>query len=193
MIVLRVLAFGLVVVAATLTPATGDARHGRALMDPDDDWGAFLRTEGAKALEWAAAYLDRVAELPVLPSASPGQIRAALPPAPPDEGESFDAILADLDVLLPGVTHWQHPRFFAYFATTASPPGIIAELIARPSTRWRSSGEPHPPPPSWNTWSWTGWPICWDFRRAGTGTSRTAHRTSTIAALAAARHATDAV
>lgn len=158
-------------------------------MDPDDDWGTFLRTEGAKALEWAAAYLDRVAELPVLPSASPGQIRAALPPAPPDEGESFDAILADLDVLLPGVTHWQHPRFFAYFATTASPPGIIAELIAATLNQvafiWRTS--PVATELEYLVVDWLadllGLPHGWH------GHIEDSASTSTIAALAAARQA----
>ena len=157
-------------------------------MGPDDDWGAFLRTEGAKALEWAAAYLDRVAELPVLPSASPGQIRAALPPAPPDEGESFDAILADLDVLLPGVTHWQHPRFFAYFATTASPPGILAELIAATLNQvafiWRTS--PAATELEYLAVDWLadllGLPQGWHGHIEDTAS------TSTIAALAAARH-----
>jgi aromatic-L-amino-acid decarboxylase len=159
-------------------------------MGPDDDWGAFLRTEGAKALEWAAGYLDRVGELPVLPSASPGQIRAALPPAPPDEGESFDAILADLDVLLPGVTHWQHPRFFAYFATTASPPGIIAELIAATLNQvafiWRTS--PAATELEYLVVDWLadllGLPQGWHGHIEDTAS------TSTLAALAAARHAT---
>ena len=159
-------------------------------MDPDDDWGTFLRTEGAKALEWAAGYLDRVGELPVLPSASPGQIRAALPSAPPVEAESFDAILADLDILLPGVTHWQHPRFFAYFATTASPPGIIAELIAATLNQvafiWRTS--PAATELEYLVVDWLadllGLPPEWHGHIEDTAS------TSTIAALAAARHAT---
>lgn len=159
-------------------------------MNPDDDWGTFLRTEGAKALEWAAGYLDRVGELPVLPSASPGQIRAALPSAPPDEAESFDAILADLDILLPGVTHWQHPRFFAYFATTASPPGIIAELIAATLNQvafiWRTS--PAATELEYLVVDWLadllGLPPEWHGHIEDTAS------TSTIAALAAARHAT---
>src|SRR6185437_15755212 len=76
-------------------------------------------------------YLERVAELPVLAQVAPGDVRARLPASPPEEPEPFEAVLRDLDeVLLPGVTHWQHPRFFAYFATTASEPGILAELLA---------------------------------------------------------------
>jgi aromatic-L-amino-acid decarboxylase len=89
-----------------------------------------LRRDGAAALEWVASYLERVGELPVLAQVEPGAIRAALPQAPPERAESFAAVLRDLDdVLLPGVTHWQSPRFFAYFATTGSEPGILAELL----------------------------------------------------------------
>ena len=69
-------------------------------------------------------------ELPVLAQVEPGDIRAALPASPPDEPEPFSAVLADLDsVLMPGLTHWQSPRFFAYFATTGSEPGVLAELL----------------------------------------------------------------
>ena len=78
-----------------------------------------LRTDGAAALEWAASYLERVGELPVLAQVKPGEIRARLPASAPDEPEPFSAILRDLDeVLMPGMTHWQHPRYFAYFATS---------------------------------------------------------------------------
>jgi len=89
-----------------------------------------FREDGALAVDWVASYLERVGELPVLSQVEPGQIRAALPESPPDEPEPFSAVLADLDsVLMPGLTHWQSPRFFAYFATTASEPGVLAELV----------------------------------------------------------------
>ncbi len=92
---------------------------------------ADLRTDGRAALEWAADYLDRVADLPVLAQVAPGDIRSRLPAQAPDQPEPFSAVLRDLDeILLPGVTHWQHPRFFAYFATSAAEPGILAELLA---------------------------------------------------------------
>jgi len=92
---------------------------------------AGFRDDGAAALEWAASYLERVGELPVLAQVEPGEIRKALPESPPEAGEPFSAVLRDLDeVLLPGITHWQHPGFFAYFATTGSEPGILAELLA---------------------------------------------------------------
>ena len=90
-----------------------------------------FREDGAEALEWAARYLERVGELPVRAQVRPGEIRARLPASPPETGEPFSAVLRDLeDVLLPGITHWQHPRFFSYFAVTASEPGILAELLA---------------------------------------------------------------
>ena len=89
-----------------------------------------FRDDGALALEWVSSYLERVGDLPVLSQVEPGAIRAALPQSPPDEPEPFSAVLEDLDrVLLPGLTHWQSPRFFAYFATTASEPGVLAELL----------------------------------------------------------------
>jgi aromatic-L-amino-acid/L-tryptophan decarboxylase len=67
----------------------------------------------------------------VLAQVAPGDIRARLPTSAPDEPEPFSAVLRDLDeVLLPGITHWQHPRYFAYFATSSSEPAILAELLA---------------------------------------------------------------
>ena len=103
-----------------------------------------FRTDGAAALEWAARYLEGVRELPVLARVAPGDVRASLPSSPPDEGEPFEAVLADLDrVLVPGTTHWNHPRFFAYFATTGRQPGILAELLTATlnvnAMLWRTS------------------------------------------------------
>jgi aromatic-L-amino-acid decarboxylase len=92
---------------------------------------ADLREDGRAALEWSASYLERVGDLPVLAQVAPGDVRAALPPSAPEDPEPFAAVLEDLDrILLPGVTHWQHPRFFAYFPTSASEPAILAELLA---------------------------------------------------------------
>ena len=89
-----------------------------------------FREDGAAALEWVASYLERVGELPVLAQVEPGEIRARLPASPPEQSEPFANVLRDLDdVLLPGLTHWQSPRFFAYFVSTASEPGILAELL----------------------------------------------------------------
>ena len=89
-----------------------------------------FRQDGELALDWVASYLDRVRELPVLAQVEPGEIRAALPPTPPEDPEPFSALLEDLDrVLLPGLTHSQSPRWFAYFSITGSEPGILAELL----------------------------------------------------------------
>jgi aromatic-L-amino-acid decarboxylase len=89
-----------------------------------------FREDGTLAVEWVASYLERVGELPVLSRVEPGAIRAALPVSPPERPEPFSALLDDLDrVLLPGLSHSQHPRWFAYFAITGSEPGILAELL----------------------------------------------------------------
>ena len=89
-----------------------------------------FRDDGAAALEWVAAYLDRLREFPVLAQVEPGEIRSRLPDQAPEAPEPFAAVLRDLDaVLMDGITHWQSPRYFAYFANTGSEPGILAELL----------------------------------------------------------------
>src|SRR6188472_199473 len=95
-----------------------------------EEHGKALARDGLATLEWIERYLERVRELPVLAQVEPGEIRASLPSLPPEHGEPFASVLRDLDdVLLPGVTHWQSPRFFAYFATCASEPAILAQLL----------------------------------------------------------------
>ncbi|HLM93066.1 MAG TPA: pyridoxal-dependent decarboxylase, partial [Gaiellaceae bacterium] len=96
------------------------------------------------ALDWIAAYLERLREFPVLARVEPGEIRSRLPAEPPDAPEPFQAILGDVDeVLMDGVTHWQSPRYFAYFASTASEAGILAEMLAASLNQvgilWRAS------------------------------------------------------
>jgi aromatic-L-amino-acid/L-tryptophan decarboxylase len=82
------------------------------------------------AADWADAYLRRVGELPVAADVAPGAIGARLPASAPEQGEPFAELLRDLDeVILPGISHWNHPRFFAWFANTGSEPGILAELL----------------------------------------------------------------
>ena len=103
-----------------------------------------FRDDGAAAVDWVASYLERVGELPVLAQVEPGELRAALPASPPEAAEPFAAVLRDVDeVLLPAATHWQSPRFFAYFANTGSEPGILAELLAAGLNQvgilWRTS------------------------------------------------------
>ena len=89
-----------------------------------------LAEDGRAALDWVVDYLDRVEEFPVLAQVEPGQIRDALPKSPPEDAEPFTNVLRDLDdVLMPGITHWQSPNYFAYFSITGSEPGILAELL----------------------------------------------------------------
>jgi aromatic-L-amino-acid decarboxylase len=150
-----------------------------------------FREDGAAALDWAARYLERVGELPVLAQVEPGDIRRQLPAAPPERGEPFADVLRDLDeVLLPGITHWQSPRFFAYFAVSAAEPGILAELLAATLNSvaflWRTS--PAATELEQVTLDWTakllGLPGGWHGHIEDTAS------TSTIAALAAAREVT---
>jgi len=103
-----------------------------------------FREDGAAALDWVARYLEHVSEHPVMARVEPGAIRAALPVSPPDEAEPFAAVLRDLDeILMPGITHWQSPRYFAYFPASAAEPGILAELLIaglnQVGVLWRAS------------------------------------------------------
>ena len=103
-----------------------------------------FREDGVAAVDWVASYLERLRDFPVLAQVEPGELRSRLPAAAPETGEPFAAILRDLDdVLLSAVTHWQSPRFFAYFVGTASEPGILAELLAAGLNQvgilWRTS------------------------------------------------------
>lgn len=92
---------------------------------------AEFREHGRAVIDWIADYYERIESFPVLSRAVPGQIRAGLPAAPPEKGEPFEAVLRDLDgVLLPGITHWQHPSFFAFFPANASGPAILGDLLA---------------------------------------------------------------
>ncbi len=140
------------------------------------------------AADWVDAYLARVAQLPVAADVAPGAIRALLPDAPPEHGEPFEALLRDLDeVILPGITHWNHPRFFAWFANTGSEPGIIAELLIAAlnvnAMTWLSS--PAATELEVTVMDWLaqllGLPRGWHGHIEDTAS------TSTIAALAAAR------
>ncbi len=90
-----------------------------------------FRRFGHQAVDWVADYLAEVGRYPVLARIEPGAIRSGLPAAPPRAPESMEAILADFrSTVLPGITHWNHPAFFAYFAITGSGPGILGELLA---------------------------------------------------------------
>jgi aromatic-L-amino-acid decarboxylase len=95
-------------------------------MTPDE-----FRRYGHAVVDWIADYQSRVESLPVLSQVKPGEIRAALPAEPPAQGEPFEALMKDVDrVILPGITHWQSPNFFAYFPCNASGPGILGDLLS---------------------------------------------------------------
>jgi aromatic-L-amino-acid decarboxylase len=90
-----------------------------------------FRRWGHALVDWISDYQERVESMPVLARTKPGDIRKLLPSAPPVEGESFESIVADLErVILPGITHWQSPNFFAYFPANNSGPSILGELMA---------------------------------------------------------------
>ena len=150
-----------------------------------------FREDGYAAVDWAARYLEGVGELPVLAQVEPGDIRAALPASPPERAEPFANVLRDLDeVLMPGITHWQSPRFFAYFATSGSEPAILAELLAATLNQvaflWRTS--PASTELELVTMDWLaqllGLPSGWHGHIEDTAS------TSTMAALIAAREST---
>jgi aromatic-L-amino-acid/L-tryptophan decarboxylase len=99
--------------------ATGD-------MDPDE-----FRRHAHAAVEWMADYLESVGELPVLTRVRPGEVAARLPASAPEGPEAMEEILRDFrETILPGVTHWNHPGFLAYFSITGSGPGILGEMLA---------------------------------------------------------------
>ena len=90
-----------------------------------------FRRHGHAVVEWIADYLATIDDYPVLSPVQPGDIREALPARAPEAGEPLDRILADFDQLIvPGITHWNHPSFFAYFAISGSVPGILGEMLA---------------------------------------------------------------
>jgi aromatic-L-amino-acid decarboxylase len=97
-------------------------------------WQKYIedfRRAGHETVDWIAQYLSTVGNSPVLAQVKPGQLFDSLPPSAPQQGESFDSILRDFDKLvMPAVTQWNHPRFFAYFACTGSTPAVLGEMLA---------------------------------------------------------------
>lgn len=148
-----------------------------------------FRENAAATSEWVARYLERVGDLPVRSGVGPGAVRSRLPASPPERAEPFAAVLRDLEeVILPGITHWNHPRFFAYFSITGSEPGILAELLTAAlnvnAMLWRTS------PAATELEE-----LALDWVRQLLGLPEGLHghiedsaSTSTLAALAAARH-----
>jgi aromatic-L-amino-acid/L-tryptophan decarboxylase len=94
------------------------------------NWDEFRR-EGHALVDWIADYYARVESLPVLAQVEPGDVRGQLPPHPPQRGESFAAMMEDVErIILPGITHWQSPNFFAFFPANTSGPSILGELLS---------------------------------------------------------------
>jgi len=105
-----------------------------------DEFGAW----GQRAADWAQEYHRTIGERPVRAQVQPGEVLKALPVAPPDFPEDMEDVFADFEsVIMPGMTHWQHPRFFAYFPTNATPASVLAEyMIANLSAQcmlWQTS------------------------------------------------------
>lgn len=103
-----------------------------------------FRRFGHEFVDWIADYFERVEDLPVLAAIEPGDLKAQLPDAPPKQGEPMDRILSDVDrLIVPALTHWSHPSFFAYFATSTSAPGIFGEMLTaafdNKAMLWRTS------------------------------------------------------
>jgi aromatic-L-amino-acid/L-tryptophan decarboxylase len=103
-----------------------------------------FRRIGHELIDWIADYFNNIENLPVLAAIEPGDLKAQLPAAPPQHGEPMENIVADLDrLIVPALTHWSHPSFFAYFATSTSAPGIFGELLSaafdNKAMLWRTS------------------------------------------------------
>src|SRR5271163_2385573 len=90
-----------------------------------------FRRQGHAVVDWIADYHSRVESFPVLSRVQPGEVRSKLPESAPEQGEAFDQILGDMErVILPGITHWQSPNFYAYFPANASGPAILGDLLS---------------------------------------------------------------
>ena len=103
-----------------------------------------FRRHGHELVDWIADYFEEPDRYPVLAQVKPGDVAAALPGEAPEDPEPFGDIMADFDrLLVPGLTHWNHPRFFAYFAISASPPGVLADFLSsalnQQAMLWRTS------------------------------------------------------
>jgi aromatic-L-amino-acid decarboxylase len=164
-------------------------------MDADE-----FRAAGHELVEWCAAYLESVEDVPVRPSVEPGWVRARLPPAPPAGAEPWTAVLHDLDrVVRPALTHWQSPRFHGYFPCNTSPAAILAELtiatLGQQGMLWATS--PAATELEQHVCDWLvdllGLPAAWRHDGgAGGGVITDAASTATFTAVCAARDAAGA-
>jgi len=126
-------------------------------MTPDE-----FRRHGHAVVDWIADYHSRIESFPVLSQVKPGEIRASLPPNAPTQGEPFEALLKDVEkLILPGVTHWQSPNFFAYFPCNASGPGILGDLLSSDLAFRACCGRRARRARSWKRMCSTGLCACW--------------------------------
>lgn len=155
---------------------------------------ADFRRHGRAVVDYIADYLERVETLPVLSRARPGEVRSALPPRPPQVGEPFEAMLADVErIILPGLTHWQSPNFFAYFPANASAPSILGELLSAgfgvQGMLWATS--PACTELETHVLDWLvdmmGLPAAFDSRSTGGGVLQDTASSAALCALVAAR------
>ncbi|HEU0301489.1 MAG TPA: pyridoxal-dependent decarboxylase [Longimicrobium sp.] len=149
-----------------------------------------FRRHGHAVVDWIADYLANVGGYPVLAQVQPGEVAARLPASPPAAGEAVEDILRDFqDVIVPGMTHWNHPDFFAYFAITASAPGILGEMLTAALNNnamlWRTG--PAPTELEGRTLDWLRQLM--GLPEGFHGTIQDTASTSTLIAIAAAREA----
>lgn len=161
-----------------------------AHMTPDE-----FRRHGRALIDWIADYWETVGDRTILPEVSPGDVRASLPPTAPEVGEPFEDVLADLDrVVMPGVTHWQSPGWFAYFPANASFPAILGDLAAaglgQQGMLWQTS--PATTEIESHVLDWLvdlmGLPQHWKTTAAGGGVLQMSASDSTHTAIVVARH-----
>src|SRR3972149_381175 len=127
--------------AADTGPPAPPEATGRRFGDLDRE---ALRAAGHEVVDWIAEYLARIEDYPVLSRVRPGSIRHNLPAHPPEEPEPFSRILDDFrGLIVPGITHWNHPGFMAYFSSSGSVAGILGELLTAAlnvnAMLWRTS------------------------------------------------------
>lgn len=154
-----------------------------------------FRRHGKAMIDWIADYWESVEQRPILPDVEPGSIRASLPPGAPEEGEPFEALMADLDrIVMPGVTHWQSPGWFAYFPANVSFPAILGDLAAsglgQQGMLWQTS--PATTEVESHVLDWLvdlmGLPLAWKTTESGGGVLQMSASDSTHTAIVVARN-----
>src|SRR6266849_10910451 len=90
-----------------------------------------FREEAKRLIDWIADYYEQIEKYPVMAQVGPGEVRASLPPSPPLRGEPFDAVMRDVEQkIIPGITHWQSPNFYAYFPCNSSGASVLGDLLS---------------------------------------------------------------